>query len=258
MSDNEYAMTQKEAADFLDVSIKSITRYRKRGLPFKMILNPATGKQEVRFRRPDLEKWSDGRRLMATYARDAEPTAPPPPAPVASPAAADDSYLDELLQSYKNQIGLLRDQLEDMREQLARRDRQIDDLMRMMVGLQLEYKPMPLAPDEQPQDDRLSADRPSDLYEAIVLPADFTSLHTATPASPPPDRQEAWHPKKTFSREQLAASVQRLRQKGKSYEEIARALDQIQAAPPSGRLEWSASEVQSLLPPLVDNTLAMD
>ncbi|NLX19333.1 MAG: helix-turn-helix domain-containing protein [Desulfobulbus sp.] len=256
MTDNEYGMTQKEAADFLDVSIKSISRYRKRGLPFKMILNPATGKQEVRFRASDLEKWSDGRRLMATYARDAETTGPSRSVSsertVSSPVTVQDNYLDELLQAYKHQIELLRDQLEDMREQLARRDRQIDDLMRMMVGLQLEYKPMPPAPDDQPRSSRFTAEHgPSDLYETIVLPADDSIAVSAVE----PDTKSS---KKIFSREQLAASVQRLRRKGKSYEEIARALDQIRAATPSGLPEWSASEVQSLLPPLVSSTHIVD
>ena len=69
MSDNEYTLTQKEAADFLNVSTKSISRYRKRGLPHKLILNPLTGKQEVRFRQADMERWDEGRQLLATYAR---------------------------------------------------------------------------------------------------------------------------------------------------------------------------------------------
>ena len=67
MSDNEYTVTQKEAADFLNVSTKSISRYRKRGLPHKLILNPVTGKQEVRFRYADLERWDEGRQLLAAH-----------------------------------------------------------------------------------------------------------------------------------------------------------------------------------------------
>ena len=42
MSDQEYTITQKEAADYLDVSTKTISRYRKKGLPYKMMLNPVT------------------------------------------------------------------------------------------------------------------------------------------------------------------------------------------------------------------------
>jgi hypothetical protein len=60
MSDKEYMVTQKEAADFLNVSTKSISRYRKRGLPYKLILNPVTGKQEVRFHYADLETMGRG------------------------------------------------------------------------------------------------------------------------------------------------------------------------------------------------------
>ena len=72
MSENEFHVTQKEAADFLQVSTKSISRYRKRGLTHKLVLNPVTGKQEVRFRRADLERWDEGRQLLATYGRDGE------------------------------------------------------------------------------------------------------------------------------------------------------------------------------------------
>ena len=72
MSDNDFEVTQKEAADFLQVSTKSISRYRKRGLPHKLVLSPVTGKQEVRFRRADLERWDEGRQLLATYGRDGE------------------------------------------------------------------------------------------------------------------------------------------------------------------------------------------
>jgi hypothetical protein len=147
MSDNEYTVTQKEAADFLNVSTKSISRYRKRGLPYKLMLNPVTGKQEVRFRYADLERWNEGRQLLATYARDGEESTGSTSKAGAGESrltdlAAGQGFLAELLVAYKEQIELLRDQLEDMREQLGRRDRQIDDLMRLMVGLQLEYKPM--------------------------------------------------------------------------------------------------------------------
>ena len=79
MSEGEFLITQKEAADFLQVSTKSISRYRKRGLPHQLILNPMTGKQEVRFRRADLERWHEGRQLLATYGRDGEEAAAPGP-----------------------------------------------------------------------------------------------------------------------------------------------------------------------------------
>lgn len=84
MSENEYTLTQKEAADVLNVSTKSISRYRKRGLPHKLLLNPLTGKQEVRFRQADLERWDEGRQLLATYARDGEQAAAAHTRPVRS------------------------------------------------------------------------------------------------------------------------------------------------------------------------------
>ncbi len=150
MSEGEFLITQKEAADFLQVSTKSISRYRKRGLPHQFILNPVTGKQEVRFRRVDLERWHEGRQLLATYGRDGEEAAAPGPQaggrPSPVPRADDQGFLNELLAVYREEIEILRDQVEDLREQLARRDRQIDDLMRLMVGLQLEYKPLAAQP----------------------------------------------------------------------------------------------------------------
>ena len=256
MSDNEYLMTQKEAADFLNVSTKSISRYRKRGLPFKLVLNPVTGKQEVRFRSADLERWDEGRQLLATYARDADETSTTRTVSSGgrAPAPTDrgDSYLDDLLRSYKDQIELLREQLEDMREQLARRDRQIDDLMRLMVGLQLEYKPNPAVQGDQPVHGRFAEGRAANLYESIVLPVADTALaESFAPSSAAHGQQEPGSEKKVFSREQLAASIQRLRQKGKSYEEIARGLNQVRVATFSGRPEWTAPEVQTLLPALV-------
>jgi DNA-binding transcriptional MerR regulator len=259
MHDNEYVMTQKEAADFLNVSTKSISRYRKRGLPFKLVLNPVTGKQEVRFRSADLERWDEGRQLLATYARDAEEPSSPRPASgggrASTPVQDGTGYLDDLLRSYKDQIELLREQLEDMREQLARRDRQIDDLMRLMVGLQLEYKPMPAVQDEQPLVAEYSDPRSSGLYESIQLPpstpnAVMTEAYPPPPVDQPPQEPEV--ERKVFSREQLAVSIQRLRQKGKSYEEIAHGLNQVRVATLSGRPTWTVHEVQTLLPALVD------
>ena len=115
MHDNEYVLTQKEAADFLNVSTKSISRYRKRGLPFKLILNPVTGKQEVRFRRADLERWHEGRQLLATYGRDGEEAAAPGPQaggrPSPVPRADDQGFLNELLAVYREEIEILRDQV---------------------------------------------------------------------------------------------------------------------------------------------------
>ena len=257
MSEGEFLITQKEAADFLQVSTKSISRYRKRGLPHQLILNPVTGKQEVRFRRADLERWHDGRQLLATYGRDGEEAARPSPqaggwagaGASTVPRADDQGFLNELLAVYREEIEILRDQVEDMREQLARRDRQIDDLMRLMVGLQLEYKPLPADPGEATghgEQGTASAAAQSHtgpltgVYEApivIELPS--------TPAAP------SGPPRKRFSREQLTASVLELRRRGKSYEEIARGLNRLGAATLSGQPEWSVAEVQALLPPLV-------
>lgn len=269
MSDKEYMVTQKEAADFLNVSTKSISRYRKRGLPYKLILNPVTGKQEVRFHYADLERWDEGRQLLATYARDGEATTA---GDEKSDGAAGrqvkgsphDGFLNDLLIAYKEQIELLRDQLEDMREQLARRDRQIDDLMRLMVGLQLEYKPMPESLQEenrqaarQPQRREKTGEEEQimDLYEAVELPPQFMTSESPVLTEP---KESAARPqgkeKKEFSREQLSASIQRLRAKGKSYDEIARGLNQINVATLSGHSEWTTLEVQTLLPALVDVT----
>jgi hypothetical protein len=269
MSDNEYVVTQKEAADFLKVSTKSISRYRKRGLPFKLMLNAVTGKQEVRFRFADLERWDEGRQLLATYARDGEET-------VASEGrvggiggggrqvavAQGDTFLDDLLVAYKQQIELLREQLEDMREQLARRDRQIDDLMRLMVGLQLEYKPVPVAPavpefvGESDRSPRRSPEaQEMDLFESVVLPSSGPVVVPPEPLRPIESVQPRVEPdrgQKMFSREQLAASIQQLRRKGKSYEEIARGLNQINVATISGKPQWTNLEVQTLLPGLME------
>lgn len=265
MSDNEYMVTQKEAADFLNVSTKSISRYRKRGLPYKLILNPVTGKQEVRFRYADLERWDEGRQLLATYARDGEPAGAEARAASSEGRpggpAVDQGFLAELLAAYKEQIELLRDQLEDMREQLARRDRQIDDLMRLMVGLQLEYKPMPAqtpaagatAMRETPaKPDIVQRMEPVELFESIELPERFPQAQTienVRPTAPAPDSGPA---KKIFSREQLSASILRLRRKGKSFDEIAQGLNRIEAATLSGQPEWTVAEVRTLLPSLVD------
>ena len=258
MSDNEYTLTQKEAADFLNVSTKSISRYRKRGLPHKLILNPLTGKQEVRFRQADMERWDEGRQLLATYARDGEQaaTAQPRPSRVQAPqAAGDERFLGDLLAAYKEQIELLREQLEDMREQLARRDRQIDDLMRLMVGLQLEYKPQaaPAAVAEASPPAPATVDslevRQDGLYEVVDLaPVVEPSLSsTATTVVDLPSE-----PAKHFSRDELTQSIQRLRAKGKSYEEIALGLNRLQVATPSGQPLWTVAEVQNLLPGLVN------
>lgn len=233
MSDKEFTVTQKDAADFLRVSTKSISRYRKKGLPFKMMLNPVTGKQEVRFRMTDLERWDEGRQLLASHGQDGEvysrhaKSAPPASGrrerereQVEDSAGID--YLAELLEVYKEQTQVLRGQIEDMRQQLARRDRQIDDLMRLMVGLRLEYKP--------------------EVEDAPVTPASPVQMGPVTVESN----------KKSFSREQLAESILRLRRKGKSYQEIAKGLNHINAATLSGDAEWTEREVQSLLPALVD------
>ena len=58
--------------------------------------------------------------------------------------------------------------------------------------------------------------------------------------------------KKIYSREQLSASILRLRRKGKSYAEIAGALNRIEAATLSGQPQWTAFEVRTLLPALVE------
>ncbi|MCL1979731.1 MAG: helix-turn-helix domain-containing protein [Proteobacteria bacterium] len=268
MGDNDYMATQKEAADFLKVSTKSISRYRKRGLPYKLVLNPVSGKQEVRFRYADLERWDTGRQLLATYARDGEETAGGDARSSGGQTMTGGTgaaFLDDLLLAYKQQIELLREQLEDMREQLARRDRQIDDLMRLMTGLQLEYKPLPAvpAPVEEQETGVHPEEQATDIYEAVVLPT----------VEPEPAWTEAEHPvleplrlespkvkppksgpvgmQKTFSWEQLSTSIRHLRRKGKSYEEIARGLNQIKVATPSGHPEWTVPEVQALLPRLV-------
>lgn len=256
MSDNEYTLTQKEAADFLNVSTKSISRYRKRGLPHKLLLNPATGKQEVRFRGADLERWDEGRQLLATYARDGEQAVAVQPRPgrVHMPQnEGDERFLGDLLAAYREQIELLREQLEDMREQLARRDRQIDDLMRLMVGLQLEYKPQPatVVAEVSPAAPAVNSMevRQDGVYEVVELAAmtdpPAPSVDTVV-ADPPPA------PAKRFSREELAQSVLRLRAKGKSFEEIAHGLNRLQVATPSGQPLWTVPEVQSLLPGLVN------
>lgn len=256
MSDNEYTLTQKEAADFLNVSTKSISRYRKRGLPHKLILNPLTGKQEVRFRLADMERWDEGRQLLATYARDGEQAAAVPTRPVrtSTQSEGEERFLADLLVAYKDQIELLREQLEDMREQLARRDRQIDDLMRLMVGLQLEYKPQTApavvaeAPPVAVAVNSMEV-RQDGMYEVVELAS------VAAPAAPNPSPTVAAAPSepvKRFSSEELTQSVQRLRAKGKSFEEIALGLNRLQVATPSGQPLWTVPEVQGLLPGLVN------
>jgi len=272
MSDNEYLVTQKEAAEFLNVSTKSISRYRKRGLPFKLLLNPNTGKQEVRFRYSDLERWDEGRQLLATYARDGEEAVESGPSrSVVSrlPVSAESvDYLSDLLAAYKDQIELLKDQIEDMREQLARRDRQIDDLMRLMVGLQLEYNPMPdedTSVASEPQSPEVleeMAIKTDGIYEVVELPDTSVSVVpdvVMAQTQDEPVEVEAEEPeetaKKVFSQEELARSIQRLRARGKSFEEIARGLNQINIATLSGQPSWSGLEVQSLLPPLVASPL---
>ena len=259
MSDNDFVVTQREAADFLNVSTKSISRYRKRGLPYKLILNPQTGKQEVRFRYADLERWDEGRQLLATYGRDGEEATDTKGEGSRGGATADfgPTFLNDLLIAYKDQIEMLRDQLEDMREQLARRDRQIDDLMRLMVGLQLEYKPQagltspPQAAEPQAHIDIPPEDQATELFTSVVLPPSPEELPGPGGGFLPPQPPEPDSPVKVFSREQLAASIRRLRQKGKSYEEIAWGLNQIGVATLSGQRHWTAVDVQTLLPPLV-------
>lgn len=257
MSEGEFLITQKEAADFLQVSTKSISRYRKRGLPHQFILNPVTGKQEVRFRRVDLERWHEGRQLLATYGRDGEEAARPSPqaggrpggGPSPVPRADDQGFLNELLAVYREEIEILRDQVEDLREQLARRDRQIDDLMRLMVGLQLEYKPLAAQPADAATHPGGEGSAPAPALE----PGPSTGVYEAPividlPPGPPPPVEPV---RKRFSRDRLAASVLELRRRGKSYEEIARGLNRLAAATLSGQPEWTVAEVQGLLPPLV-------
>lgn len=259
MSDKEYTLTQKEAADFLSVSTKSISRYRKRGLPHKLLLNPSTGKQEVRFRSADLERWDEGRQLLATYARDGEQAAAAQPRPgrVHTPQnEGDERFLGDLLAAYREQIELLREQLEDMREQLARRDRQIDDLMRLMVGLQLEYKPqaaVAVVAEVPPAATAVNTMevRHDGMYEVVDLAAEAAPppLPNAPATSIVADQSPS--AAKRFPREELIQSVQRLRAKGKSFEEIALGLNRLQVATPSGQPQWTVPEVQSLLPALV-------
>ena len=259
MGESDYAITQKEAADFLNVSIKSISRYRKKGLPHKLILNPESGKQEVRFRRSDLERWDDGRQLLATYGRDGSELAGNRNSfsgqghnESRTTAAARD-LLPELLKAYQEQIEVLRDQVEDMREQLARRDRQVDDLMRLMVGLQLEFKPMPVdhPPTPHATGHTIAADirttEGEEVTEAMYHPVpDDSRDRSADP------HETDWSAQQRFSRAQLSASVLHLRRKGKSYEEIAKGLNRIQVLPLSGAAAWTAAEVSTLLPALVD------
>lgn len=251
MHETEFQITQKEAADLLQVSTKSITRYRKRGLPHRLVLNPGTGKQEVRFRRADLERWEEGRQLLATHGREGAQ-------PVTTETGRgeqghlDQGFLQELLAAYREQIEILREQLEDMRAQLARRDRHIDELMRLMVGLQLEYQPLTEGQESQPEipgDDGartaacVEADDGPDVYEPPVV--------IELGASPPPQADAGPREKKRFGRQQLAASIRQLRVKGKTWEEIVLALNHINAATISGQPEWTVDEVMALLPPLL-------
>ena len=266
MSEHDFVMTQKEAADFLNVSTKSISRYRKRGLPYKLVLNPGTGKQEVRFRQSDLDRWDEGRMLLATYGRDGEEQRSQE-VKTASPSRTEGSELfkhqelmAELLRTYKDQIDLLRDQLEDMREQLARRDRQIDDLMRLMIGLQLEYKPEPaeqagLEMDELPARSAVADSAPSSTEADIVVDVYEPPVQLAGSEPLPSAGTDFATGKKVFNREQLSASVLHLRRKGKSYDEIARGLNRIGAATLSGRSVWTVLEVKTLLPSLVEADL---
>lgn len=237
-------------------------------MPHKLILNPVTGKQEVRFGYADLERWDEGRQLLAAYPRDGEQASDAKAvgsARSAAPPELSNSFLNDLLVAYKDQIELLREQLEDMREQLARRDRQIDDLMRLMVGLQLEYKPMPV----EGRTDAETIQGPvavsvdffgqagGDLYEMVEIPqpiptaANSTTLEVQPASTTPPQVAN----QKIFSRDQLSTSINRLRQKGKSYEEIARGLNQINVATLSGQPQWTLLEVQTLLPALVVDPL---
>lgn len=262
MSESDFVLTQKEAADFLNVSTKSISRYRKRGLPHKLVLNPGTGKQEVRFRRADLERWDEGRMLLATFGRDGdEPRGQETKS--SSHARADSGevlkqqeLMAELLRTYKDQIDLLRDQLEDMREQLARRDRQIDDLMRLMIGLQLEYKPAAAEPgfavEEVPVHPASLNSEPLSDKDDIVVDVYEPPVQLPENGPMPSVRADFATGKKVFNREQLSASVLHLRRKGKSYDEIARGLNRIGAATLSGRSLWTVLEVKTLLPSLVD------
>lgn len=254
MSESEFLVTQKEAAEFLQVSTKSISRYRKRGLPHQFILNPVTGKQEVRFRRADLERWHEGRQLLATYGRDGdEPAGSGAQAAgghggASRPLRGDDQgLLQELLAVYREEIEILRDQVEDMREQLARRDRQIDDLMRLMVGLQLEYRPLAAADREEARGAVTlgppeAAAEPAGPMDGVYAEPVVIELPHEGPPAPGC---------KVFSRDQLAASVLQLRRRGKGYADIARGLNRLGAATLSGRPEWTVADVQALLPPLV-------
>ncbi len=266
MSDTEYTVTQKDAADFLNVSTKSISRYRKRGLPYKLILNPLTGKQEVRFRYADLERWDQGRQLLATYPRDdGEPAGNASKAENSGErsigSSGDHGFLAELMAAYKEQIELLRDQLEDMREQLGRRDRQIDDLMRLMVGLQLEYKPqrvesttadITLPPEVREQPDSRNRNEFKELFETIPMPEPCRNPQIIEAVRPSASALNSGPAQKTFSREQISASILRLRRKGKGFDEIAQGLNRIGVATLSGQPEWTIPEVKGMLPSLVE------
>jgi hypothetical protein len=103
----------------------------------------------------------------------------------------------------------------------------------------------------------LSEDQMFDLYEAVELPHNGLPLdmpETPTPVEHEQPLQELGREKKVFSRDQLSASIQRLRSKGKSYKEIARGLNQINVATLSGHREWTTLEVQTLLPALVNSS----
>ncbi len=269
MNDNEYTITQKEAADFLNVSITSISRYRKQGLAHTLIRNPESGKQEVRFRHADLERWNNGRRLLASPARNSEQSAPSSSRTTGGRsvrlAEGAERYLGDLLVAYQDQITLLREQVEEMREQLARRDRQIDDLIRLLVGLQpadtataVESSP-PMMPPTKPEG--VSEKKRRDgLYEMVDLPhgtsmdlAAVTTQHPRPVAPHVPAYQQ-----KIFSREELTRSILRLRARGKEYKEIARGLNRINVATLSGRPQWTVFEVQALLPALVTTSHICD
>ena len=164
----------------------------------------------------------------------------------------DQGPLAELLAAYKEQIQLLRDQLEEVRQQLAHRDRQIDELLRLLASHQDPRQTLPVAAAEPhpvaplPCHDQESAE----LFQTIPLDEDFSLRHAsklARPAMEPESGAEST----SFTREQLTASVLDLRRNGKSYEEITEALNRIGAAPFSGQPQWTVMETRSLLPPLV-------
>ena len=89
--------------------------------------------------------------------------------------------------------------------------------------------------------------------EGIYEVVDLDQLAEASVPSSTPPLPTTATARKQFSRAELAQSIQRLRAKGKSFEEIALGLNRLQVAPLSGQPLWTAPEVQSLLPALVSN-----